>query len=160
VHGVSPFVTSVGLRWTDQDAYRHVNHARVVTLLEEARIDLAFTAAGREGLSGLADGLLVARLEVEYVRQISYRPDPLRVAMTVRDVRAASFTLHYVLHDGPHAADPVAVRASTGMALYDLAAGNVRRMDADERAFLRRFSADEARESGESGGSDETEAAS
>ena len=143
---MSPFVTTVGLRWTDQDAYRHVNHARVVTLLEEARIELAFTVAGREGLSGLADGLLVARLEVEYVRQISYRPEPLRIAMTVRDVRAASFTIDYVLHDGPDEADPVAVRASSGMALYDLEAGNVRRMDADERAYLRRFTADEADE--------------
>ncbi|MDQ4116312.1 MAG: thioesterase family protein [Actinomycetota bacterium] len=141
---MSPFVTSVGLRWTDQDAYRHVNHARVVTLLEEARIDLAFTYAAREGLSRFADGLLVARLEVDYKRQIAYRPDPLRVAMTVRDLRAASFTLHYALHDGPHAADPVAVRASTGMALYDLSSGNVRRMDADERAYLQRWSADEA----------------
>ena len=157
---MSPFVTSVGLRWTDQDAYRHVNHARVVTLLEEARIDLAFTAAGREGLPGLADGLLVARLEVEYVRQISYRPDPLRVAMTVRDVRAASFTIDYALHDGPDEADPVAVRASTGMALYDLSAGNVRRMDAGERAYLRRFSADEADGAGESDAADRTEAAS
>ena len=145
---MSPFVTSVGLRWTDQDAYRHVNHARVVTLLEQARIALAFTHAARAGLPGFADGLLVARLEVDYKRQIAYRPDPLRVAMTVRDVRAASFTVHYVLHDGPDEADPVAVRASTGMALYDLAGGNVRRMDADERAYLRRWSADEEGDSG------------
>ena len=137
---MSPFVTAVRLRWTDQDAYRHVNHARMVTLLEEARIDLAFTYAAREGLPRFATGLLVARLEVDYKRQIAYRPDPLRVAMTVRDVRAASFTLDYALHDGPHEADPVAVRASTGMALYDLHSGNVRRMDADERAYLQRWS--------------------
>ncbi len=140
---MSPFVTSVGLRWTDLDAYRHVNHARVVTLLEEARIELAFTQAGRESLTRFADGLLVASLEVDYRRQIAYRPDPLRVAMTVRDVRAASFTIEYSMHDGPHEADPVAVRASTGMALYDLGSGNVRRMDADERAYLQRWAADE-----------------
>lgn len=133
---MSPFVTTVGLRWTDQDAYRHVNHARVVTLLEEARIELAFTHAGRAGLARFADGLLVARLEVDYRRQLSYRPHPLRVAMTVRDMRAASFTIGYTLYDGPDESDPVAVRASTGMALYDLAAGSVRRMDPDERAYL------------------------
>lgn len=136
---MSPFVTTVGLRWTDLDAYRHVNHARVVTLLEEARVEFAFTYAGREGLSGFADGLLVAGLEVTYVRQIAYRPDPLRVEMTVREPRAASFTIDYRLHDGPDETDPVAVRASTRMALYDLAGGRVRRMDADELAFLRRW---------------------
>ncbi len=140
---MSPFVTTVGLRWTDQDAYRHVNHARVVTLLEEARIELAFTAAGSEGLSGLSDGLLVARLEVDYVRQISYRPHPLRVEMTVRDLRAASFTIGYTLHDGPDESDPVAVRGATAMALYDLAGGKPRRMDADERSYLARWSAPE-----------------
>ena len=35
----------VPLRWTDQDSYRHLNNASVVTLLEEARIGLFFDAA-------------------------------------------------------------------------------------------------------------------
>ena len=39
------FVASVPLRWTDQDSYRHLNNASVVTLLEEARIGLFFEAA-------------------------------------------------------------------------------------------------------------------
>lgn len=136
---MSRFVTHVPLRWTDQDAYRHVNHARIVTLLEEARVELAFTAAGSEGLAGFSTGLLVAGLEVSYRRQIAYRPEPLLVTMDVRDVRAASFTLHYEMHDGPDESDPVAVRAVTRMALYDLQADRVRRLTADEREFLGRW---------------------
>ena len=139
---MSRFVTQVPLRWTDQDAYRHVNHARIVTLLEEARVELAFTAAGAEGLGGFATGLLVAGLEVSYRRQIAYRPEPLRVTMDVHDVRAASFTIGYEMHDGPQESDPVAVRAVTRMALYDLVADRVRRLSADERAFLGRWSDD------------------
>lgn len=139
---MSRFVTHVPLRWTDQDAYRHLNHARIVTLLEQARIELAFVAAGAEGLAGMSTGLLVAGLEVEYRRQIPYRPDPLRVTMDVRDVRAASFTIGYAMHEGPDEADPVAVEAVTRMALYDLVADRPRRLDADERAFLRRWSDD------------------
>ena len=42
-----PFVARVPLRWTDQDSYRHLNNASVVTLLEEARIGLFFDAAVR-----------------------------------------------------------------------------------------------------------------
>lgn len=141
---MSRFVTQVPLRWTDQDAYRHVNHARIVTLLEEARVELAFTAAGAEGLGGFSTGLLVAGLEVSYRRQISYRPEPLRVTMDVRDVRAASFTLGYEMHDGPGESDPVAVQALTRMALYDLAADRVRRLSAEERAFLGRWADDTA----------------
>ena len=132
------FVTHVPLRWTDQDAYRHVNHARIVTLIEEARVALAFTGAGQEGLSGFASGLLVAGLHVEYKRQLPWRAEPLRVAITVRDLRAASFTLDYVLHDGPGADDPVAVTAWTAMALYDLEGQRVRRLTDDERDYLKR----------------------
>ena len=44
---VGCFVTEVPLRWTDQDAYRHLNHASAVTVLEEARIDLFFDARRR-----------------------------------------------------------------------------------------------------------------
>ncbi|MEJ8279269.1 acyl-CoA thioesterase [Pseudonocardia spirodelae] len=139
---MTAFVAEVPLRWTDQDAYRHVNHARIVTLIEEARVALAFTAAGREGLAGFSSGLLVAGLHVEYRRQLPWRPEPLRCTITVRELRAASFVLDYALHDGPGADDPVAVTAWTRMALYDLEGGRVRRLTADERDFLKRHLGD------------------
>lgn len=135
------FVTEVPLRWTDQDAYRHLNHARAVTVLEEARIALFFGRAALDGLGGFATGLLVAELNARYRRQVSYRPEPLRIAMTVDEVRAASFRICYQLHDGPGEADPVAIEAHTRMAIYDLAAGRPRRLDEAERAFLARWSA-------------------
>ena len=133
------FVTQVPLRWTDQDAYRHLNHARAVTVLEEARIDLFFERAAEDGLRGFADGLLVAELNVAYRRQVAYRSKPLRIAMTVDELRAASFRIRYALHDGPACDDPVAIEAWTRMAIYDLEAARPRRLDATERAFLARW---------------------
>ena len=133
------FVAQVPLRWTDQDSYRHVNHARTVTLLEEARIDLMFGEASREGVGTFSEGLLVAGLEVDYRRQIPYRSEPLRVTMWVHELRAASFTISYEMHDGPDGDAPVAVSAHTRMALYDLDAGRPRRITADEKAFLQRW---------------------
>lgn len=135
------FVTQVALRWTDQDAYRHLNHASAVTVLEEARIALFFERAGRDGLPGFAAGLLVVELGAAYRRQVLYRRTPLRVAMTVDEVRAASFRIRYTLHDGPGDTDPLAIEAWTRMALYDLAAGRPRRLLPTERAFLARWSA-------------------
>lgn len=137
--GTGPFVTTVPLRWTDQDAYRHLNHARIVTLIEEARVALAFTGAGREGLLGFASGLLVAGLIVDYRRQLRWRPEPLRVEIVVRDLRAASFTLDYVLRDGPDADSAVAVTASTRMALVDLETQRPRRLTDGERDYLARY---------------------
>ncbi|WP_252435889.1 acyl-CoA thioesterase [Pseudonocardia humida] len=128
------------MRWADQDSYRHLNHARAVTLLEEARIALVFDAAAVEGVPGFAAGLLVTGLGVRYRRQISYRSDPLHVAMWIDQVRAASFRISYEMHDGPAASDPVAISAHTDMATFDLAAQRPRRLLTEERAFLERWS--------------------
>lgn len=134
------FTTAVPMRWTDQDAYRHLNHARAVTLLEEARIALVFDAATAQGAPGFAAGLLVTDLGVRYRRQISYRSQPLRVAMWIDRVRAASFRISYEMHDGAGEDDPVAVTAHTDMAIFDLTAQRPRRLLPDERAFLERWS--------------------
>ena len=137
------FVAQVPLRWIDQDVYRHVNNARAVTLLEEARVQLVFDAAAAEGVGGFPAGLLVVGLHVDYRRQIPYRAGGVRVTMAVDELRAASFRICYEMHDGPAATDPVAVEAWTRMATYDLAAGHPRRLTPDERAFLVRWSAAE-----------------
>ncbi len=130
------FVARVPLRWTDQDSFRHLNNASVVTLLEEARIGLFFEAAVADGIDGFAAGLLVAALHVDYRRQVAYRAHPVRVVMWVDEVRAAAFRVNYELHDGPAEADPVAVAAWTRMATFDLSAQRLRRLLPDERAFL------------------------
>jgi len=36
---VDGFTTGVHVRWSDIDTYQHVNHATMVTILEEARVD-------------------------------------------------------------------------------------------------------------------------
>lgn len=133
------FVAHVPLRWTDQDPFQHVNNAKTVTLLEEARVGLFFDVAAAEGIDGFSRGLLVAGLHVDYVRQISYRSSPLRVSLWIEDVRAASFRICYEMHDGPEPEHPVAVRAWTGMATVDPDAQRPRRLTAEERVFLARW---------------------
>lgn len=134
------FVAQVPLRWTDQDSYRHINHARTVTLLEEARIGFLFDAAAAAGVTGFTGGLLVAGLHVDYRRQVPYRSRPLRVSMWVDELRAASFRISYELHDGPDADDPVATVAWTRMGMVDMAAQRPRRLTPAERAFLGHWS--------------------
>jgi acyl-CoA thioester hydrolase len=136
---VARFVAQVPVRWTDQDSYRHINHARTVTLLEEARIALLFDAASAEGVTAFSAGLLVAALNVDYKRQVPYRPRPLRVAMWVDELRAASFRIHYEMHAGPDADDPVAATAWTRMAMVDMVVHRPRRLSGPEREFLGRW---------------------
>ena len=135
------FVAQVPVRWSDQDAYRHVNNANAVTLLEEARAAMVFHAAAANGVASFGEGLLVVGLQVDYRRQIPYRSDGLRVSMAIEELRAASFRITYEMHEGPSEADPVAVRAWTRMATFDLDANRPRRLTPDERHFLHRFTA-------------------
>jgi acyl-CoA thioester hydrolase len=141
VCGVARFVAQVPVRWSDQDAYRHVNNANAVTLLEEARAAMVFHAAAADGVASFADGLLVVGLHVDYRRQVPYRSDGLRVTMAIEEVRAASFRITYEMHDGPAEADAVAVRAWTRMAAFDLDANRPRRLTPQEREFLDRWTA-------------------
>ncbi len=134
---------AIPLRWADMDAYRHVNHARTVTLLEQARVDLVFRRAAEEGAGGWSDGLFVAALQVDYKRQIAYEGQSVLVSVWVDQVRAASFMLHYEIRTGPSTADPVAVLARTQMVPFDLSANRPRRLTSNEREFLARWADDD-----------------
>jgi acyl-CoA thioester hydrolase len=136
------FDVRVPLRWADMDAYRHVNHARTVTLLEEARVGLVFTRAAQDGVGGWSDGLFVAGLQVDYKRQIAYQGQSVLVSMWSGQVRAASFMLYYEVRTGPSVDDPVAVTAQTQMVPFDLSANRPRRLTVAEREFLGRWADD------------------
>ena len=143
----------VGVRWSDQDAYGHVNHAAVVTLLEEARAALLFDEATRSGVSAFEAGLLVAALEVRYRRPIPWARGGVHVVMWAHELRAASFRVGYrvLLRSGdpgggdPGGGDPgyddrsAAVEASTQLVPYDLAAARPRRLTGQERSFVARY---------------------
>ncbi|QIZ36285.1 thioesterase family protein [Saccharopolyspora sp. ASAGF58] len=125
------FVAEVALRWSDMDAFGHVNHARTITLLEEARAELLFTEAERQGLLGMAEGMVVARVVVDYHSPLLYRARSLQVRMSVRELKAASFIVDYTAY-----AQEAVATAETLMVPYDLRAGRPRRLTSEERDFL------------------------
>ena len=130
---VGRFSTSVAVRWSDMDLYGHVNNARVVTLLEEARTGLLFDEAARHGAASLAEGMVGVTVSVRYRRPLVYSTAPAPAALWVSELRAASFALDYELLDG---AGDVAVTARTRMAPYSPTERRPRRLDAPERDFL------------------------
>lgn len=130
------FVAEVLPRWSDMDAFGHVNHANTVTLLEEARVALLFVEAARHGTHGMARGMVVSRLEVDYHAPLVADGSMVRVAMSVRDMRAASFRIDYTVHSGPLESDPVAATAATTLVPYDVDTGRPRRLAEPERDFL------------------------
>lgn len=122
-------------RWGDLDRFAHVNNVHFLAYLEQARVDLLFHHAGEEGVTTLAEGIVVARHEIDYLRPVAYRHRPLRIDLWCGEVAGASFTVRYELFDG----DDLAVRASSLLVPYNLAAGRLRRLTGEEREFLRRY---------------------
>ena len=118
------------------DAFGHVNHANTVTLLEEARIDLLFVEASRHDAAGIAKGVVVARLVVDYHAPLQATGATVRVEMSVRDMRPAAFTLAYTVHSGLSHEDPVVATAETMLVPYNLETGRPRRLSETERDFL------------------------
>jgi acyl-CoA thioester hydrolase len=122
---------SVQLRWSDPDSLGHVNHARALSLLEDARLAMADGAPGNVGL-------ILARLEVDYLRQLHYRTgERLCVRSVVVRLGSKSFTVRQELtQDGE-----VAIRADVVMVLFDFATNASRAMTDEERQFWSRYQA-------------------
>ena len=130
------FRYDVALRWSDMDAYGHVNNARFLTLYEEARVAMFFVGARKYGLGSFEEGIVIARHEVDYLRPVDYA-DPVRIELWIEQVRPSQIVVAYELFDK----DAVASRARTVCVPFDLAARRPRRLRDDEREFLRPWTA-------------------
>jgi acyl-CoA thioester hydrolase len=122
------------LRWSDMDAYGHVNNARFLTLYEEARVALFFLGARDMGLTSFEDGIVISRHEVDYLRPVNYG-DQVRIEMWVEEIKASRFTIAYHLIAG-------AVTASKARSIcvpFNLANQHPRRLTGQERDFLTRW---------------------
>ncbi len=137
------FLYHCPVRWSDLDAFGHLNNARQLTLYEEARVALFFVGARAKGLTSFEDGIVIARHEVDYLRPVPHR-DHVRIEMWVDEIGTARIGIRYELFDegGPVGADGAATgevlagRARSIAVPYDLAGQRFRRMTEAERAFL------------------------
>ena len=119
------------VRWSDLDSFGHVNNSRFLTLYEEARVALMFTEARRAGIGTLADGIVVARHEVDYLRPVDHLAT-VRIEMWIAELRSSRITVGYELFAGPD----LASRARTICVPFDLAVGRPRRVSDAEREYL------------------------
>ncbi|XTZ18248.1 acyl-CoA thioesterase [Micromonospora echinospora] len=144
------FVYHCTLRWSDLDAYGHVNNARFLTLYEEARVALMFSGGRAWGVGSFAEGVVIARHEIDYVRPVDYAlgrataeaAPTVRIELWVEEIRRAAFTIAYELYDG----DVLASRARSVLVPYDLAEKRLRRLTDSERTFLENYALPPVRE--------------
>ncbi len=127
----------VPLRWSDFDAYAHVNNAEMLRILEEVRIQAfwrpdegvgAPTAVmdARPGAQTLA---LIARQEVEYLAPIPYMRAPLDIELWIGRLGGASLEVCYEVFS-PEGVQPrtLYTRAATTLVMVTAATGRPQRI--------------------------------
>lgn len=136
----------IKLRWSDLDAYGHVNNAAMLTLLEESRISVFWhgelkVAGVAETASLGADTLtLIGRQEVEYLQPIPYGREPLDIQLWIGRMGGASLDVCYEVCS-PQGAEPhtIYARAASGIVLVDAATMRPRRITDTERDNWSRY---------------------
>jgi acyl-CoA thioester hydrolase len=129
--GAGAHTYSCRVRWSDVDSYGHVNNVKYFEYYQEARI--AF-------LSGLADdrtrdagqAVVVARIDVDYLRPILFRTEPFEIRTWVSRVGTSSYDLDAEIRDG----DEVLSRAHAVVVAFDMATQRSRPLSDAERARL------------------------
>ena len=147
----------IKLRWSDLDAYGHVNNAEMLRLLEEARIEAFWTTDDSDpsdrdavpdsgeaigGSTAVLDGrpgadtlTLIARQEIEYLAPIPYLRQPLDVQLWLGRLGGASLEVCYEVWS-PEGTEPQTLfsRAATTIVLVDATTQRPRRINDRERA--------------------------
>lgn len=132
----APYRAQVTLRWSDMDAYGHVNNVQFLRLLEQARI-IGFREWFAGGTPIVDAGIVVSRHEIEYRAPLTYRHEPVEVAMWVTDLRGAGFDLGYAVREPKGGAERLYAVAQTGLVRYDFETSRPRRLSVQDDEVLR-----------------------
>lgn len=131
----------VALRWSDMDAYGHVNNVQFLRLLEDARV-AAFDQWFNQDRTMLDTGVLVARHEIEYLAPLTFRHAPVRIHLWPTKVSGASFEIAYEVRDPEDVGQELYARAETSLVAYDFPSAGPRRLSPHERDRMRELAGD------------------
>jgi acyl-CoA thioester hydrolase len=135
----------IPLRWSDFDAYAHVNNAEMLRILEEARIqafwrpdegsDPGQVTAILDARPGAESIGLIARQEIEYLAPIPYMRAPIDIEMWIGRIGGASLEICYELYSPAGVVPRVLfTRAATTLVMVTTATGKPQRITDSLRA--------------------------
>ena len=102
------------MRWSDMDAFGHVNNAMYFTYFEQARVDWLDSI-------GVAHGLVLANISCTFLQPLKY-PAELEVRLYAGPHGSSSLNTYYEVRDRPEAGQLCALGHGT-IVWYDAAVG-------------------------------------
>ena len=124
------FTKRIEVRWSDMDAFRHVNNATYLTYLEEARDQWLVDRIGTDA----TNTFVLARVAVDYRSPVTQDDDVIEVSLEFERVGRSSLATReriVVPHDGR-----LAVEAEAVLVHFDWQTGASLPIDDDLRAAL------------------------
>ena len=88
--------------------------------------------------------MLVARTEVEYLRQLDFRLEPIAIDLWVSRLSGATIELGYEVREPDDDSEPYA-RAESTLVMFDLAANRPRRLSAVEVERMEKWTGEPVR---------------
>jgi acyl-CoA thioester hydrolase len=105
------------MRWSDMDAFGHLNNAMYFTYFEQARVDWLDSI-------GVAHGLVLANIACTFIQPLKY-PAELEVRLYAGPPGRSSLNSYYEIRDRPEAGQLCALGHGT-IVWYDHAVGQSR----------------------------------
>jgi len=105
------------IRVTDLNYGGHVGNDTILSLLQEARQQF-LQSKGYAELEVESFGLIMADAMIEYKKELNHR-DKIKIGVTAADFDKLGFDLYYQVLIINNGEEVLAVRAKTGMMLYD-----------------------------------------
>ena len=120
------------VRWSDVDAYGHVNNVKYLEYYQEARIAFLATCGQTLLRAEGAEQFVVARLTVNYRRAMLFRLEPFPIDSWVTRIGTSSYDVRSQIRDG----DEVLSSATAVLVAYDLEHARARPLTDAERGAL------------------------
>ncbi len=120
------------VRWSDVDAYGHVNNVKYFEYYQEARIAFLATCGQTLLRAEGTEQFVVARLTVDYRRPILFRREPFPIDSWVTRIGTSSYDVQSQIRD----CDEVLSRATAVLVAYDLEGSRARPLTDAERTAL------------------------
>jgi len=130
------FHTKAHIRWDDLDAFNHVNNAKYLTYVQEARVALFWAERRAKGLPAIMDDMVVARAEVDFIKPIYDTAVEVDIAIWCSKIGRAAFDLQYEISSEK---DGIYAKVKTVQVVVDMETKRARSLQDHEIEFLKNY---------------------
>jgi len=129
------YTAKVHVRWDDLDAFGHINNAKYLTYVQEARSDFTWFSRQKAGKKPLLADMVVARAEVDYIEPIYEGGMDVECQIWITRIGNSSFAMEYeIIHKGV-----IRSRVKTTQVAVSVETKRSRPLSDEEREFLTEY---------------------